>query len=129
MCTLYWFFCIKEGKINCKFMYFIVVQWDVIWFSVVLYTAIFWSLHEPGGISLEKGVRLIYQWTNEFSSKSEMSLIIMQNIQWVREKNADLGGSSLESQDNHPLMMMQVCIWELKAPVRQLREPLKQWFV
>lgn len=52
-----------------------------------------------------------------------MLLIVIQNIQRVRERmqrkrekeNAeksekDLGGSSLESQDNHPLMMMQVCI-------------------
>lgn len=66
-------------------MYFIAVQWDVIWVSVVLYTAIFWSLHEPGAISLEKGIRLIDQWTNEFSLKGEMSQIIMQNIQQVRE--------------------------------------------
>lgn len=39
-------------------MYFIVVQWEVTWVSVVLYTAIFWSLHEPGGIILEMGVEL-----------------------------------------------------------------------
>lgn len=67
-------------------MYFIVDEWDVIWVSVVLHTAIFWSLHEPGGISLEKGVRLMDQWTNEFSLKSELSLIIMQNIHRVRER-------------------------------------------
>lgn len=40
-------------------MYFIVVEWDVIWVSVIIYTAIFWSLYEAGGISLEKEVRPI----------------------------------------------------------------------
>lgn len=58
MWILYWFFCIKEWTIYYKFMYFIVVQWEVTWVSVVLYTAIFWSLHEPGGIILEMGVEL-----------------------------------------------------------------------
>lgn len=59
MCTLYGILPVKKGTVNSKFMYFIVVEWDVIWVSVIIYTAIFWSLYEAGVITLEKEVRLI----------------------------------------------------------------------
>lgn len=102
-------------------MYFVVAEWDVIWVSVILYTAIFWSLYEAGGISLEKGVRLIDQWTNELSLKGEILRIILQNIQPVRGRMWTWEEADLKSQDNHPLMMMQICVWELKA-VRETAE-------
>lgn len=82
---------------------------------MVLHTVIFWSLYEAGGINLEKGVTLINQGTNELSLKGEMLQIIMQNIQPVRGRMWTWEEAGLKSQGNHPLMMMQICIWELKA--------------
>jgi len=39
----------------------------------------------------------------------------MQNIQPVRGRMWTWEESSLKSQDSHPLMMMQICVWELKT--------------